>query len=134
MSEKYGISPIVGLINEINDENRERAKEMQLNIKKKPEHSTVEPMYIRAIYGKLRSNEDVGNLIGLSGSAVSEALRENKTRSVNELAARCIWQERYATPEKDAYRVALIKAPPHIIETMRDLVAASGGSVSVLDK
>jgi len=106
----------------------------QLKLLQKTAHEMRQPVHIRALYEKIGTNEGVGALLGLSASAISEALRKNETRAVNELAAVWAWNANYATPAKEAYQFAIIKAPPHIIETMRDLVAASGGSVSVLDK
>jgi hypothetical protein len=51
------------------------------------EYEMTEPATIRRLYNRLKNYNDVGKLIGMSGTNVNKILNQNKTVATNELAA-----------------------------------------------
>ena len=97
-------------------------------------YQKTEPIYIRKLFDAIGNRNTVGGLIGLTGSGLGAILSQNTTTLSNELAARYIWERDYAEKKIPVEMgIAVITAEPHQLKTIKDLVAAVGGSFQYVE-
>lgn len=95
----------------------------------------TKPHFFKLLAKAIDDNKKTGELIGLSGSAVNHDLSKDKTRLVNELAAKHVYKEKYPDAGvKGEQRTAVIVASPHQIKTVKELIEALGGKSHLIPK
>lgn len=88
--------------------------------------------YIRRLAEAEGNHEVVAELIGVSGSAISKAVRENRATRVMEKAAEGVWFRKHA-PKGNKTAVAIIMASPDTITYIRSLLSREGGSLTLVE-
>ena len=99
------------------------------------EYKTQEPPYIKKLYGSTGNQDDVGRLIGVTGSAINGYLKSNQATTAMELAAQFVWERDYAAkPASETKAVAaIIQGELHHIRTVKDMIETLGGKFTFLE-
>lgn len=102
--------------------------------KKEREFDMVQPHWLKKLAHAADSHKLVAEKLGVTPSMISANLSAGQTRRITELAAEMIFKRDYAndgggTPK---LRQAIITAEPHVIKTVKDLIAGLGGQCFVL--
>ena len=58
----------------------------------------VEPIYMKKLLDVCGSAVEAGKLLGMSNTVVSESIRENRTRKINELGAKAVYNDLVPPP------------------------------------
>lgn len=56
-------------------------------------HEFSEPTYTRRLVELVETHDQAGSLIGVSGGLIGKALKQNRIRTVNDLAAKAVLQD-----------------------------------------
>ena len=90
----------------------------------------VQPVYLQKLRDAGHTLEEIGDMIGCSGSHVGNCLQNKSgTLLAYELAAKHLHGEK--NPSTDG-KVAIIQAAEHILETVKSVVLSTGGKYHVI--
>src|SRR5690606_32018077 len=82
-------------------------------------HQFSEPTHLKRLVKMGQSTTDIAKELGISGSVVSEAIRTNKWRKVNEVAAECLC--RRLGDNGAAYDILVVKIPKDEVELFKQM-------------
>lgn len=108
-------------------------KATQTNMDLKTRESEWVPThFLKLLADTCRTNGAAGKLLGVSGTVVSKSLKDGKTRKVNELAARAVYQDRMERPKEN--KLVIISASDDDLKSIRGLLQIKGGSYDEISR
>ena len=104
------------------------AKMAEYNISEKT-HKRVKPFYIKKLLENFKTHNEVGDLIGISGSTVSAALRDDDINYTTELAAKCVYESLVG---KSDVVTAIIQHDRNSMLMVETLIKNTSGSFQII--
>ncbi len=92
------------------------------------DHEMVPCPYLAKLSLKYRTQAECGAAIGLSASAVGQALQTGQCKKTTELAAAYIWTRDFEQKEV----MALILIDPEKLKIVTDVIKMAGGKINEL--
>jgi len=93
----------------------------------------VKTHYLDMLYSKGLTATEIGEYVGRTGSAINNYLRDGKATKVVEVAACCMWKERYESKEHKNVTTAFIKIKKEHLGTIKLMVETLGGNFAEFD-
>lgn len=131
-----GILPRGAIMKPITDNQQEKEPETmpektQRGGSRMREHASCEPVYIRKLRDSGMTTEEIGDVIGISGSHVSQLLSGNeKCRIAYDRAAELAYTK---THGKSKTTIHLLSLPSEHLNTVKSVVNSLGGKITSLD-
>jgi hypothetical protein len=92
---------------------------------------TSEAVFLKKLV-EIVGQKMTASLVGYSPTAISYAVKTGRCRLTLELAARYIFETRYES-NKPPVSLALVQCKESTLNTIKDMVAVIGGSVTDID-